>query len=108
MLICWQVILDTCCDKPIVQIKGGQFQIIHRTDSVIINSFLISTILSSWKDWSPALQANEVLKLLSSALLELLKDEHPYREFNVAQLNRVRLVHTILSFCKVSAFFMFN
>lgn len=74
---------------------------IQQSDAVIVNSFLISTILSSWKDWSRSDQENEVLGILFSALHSLLKDEHPYREFNVSQLNRVRMVDGLLYFCKV-------
>ncbi|KAG8236420.1 hypothetical protein J437_LFUL012841 [Ladona fulva] len=35
-----------------------------------------------------------------SVLLALLRDDHPYREFNAAQLNRVGTVEALLLFCK--------
>lgn len=73
-----------------------------------MNSFLISTILSSWKEWSRSVQENEVLGVLFAALHTLLKDEHPFREFNVSQLNRVRMVDGLLSFCKVRNFILIS
>ena len=94
--------MDAGCDKPIIDNHDGGFHIINNMDSIIVNSFLIASILSSWKDLSSKLQENEVLELFLSALLALTRDDHPYREFNVAQLNRVKLIQCLLSFCKVN------
>lgn len=44
----------------------------------------------------------DTLNLLLQALLLLLRDQHSHREFNASQLNRVGIVDTILTLCKVS------
>ena len=69
-----------------------------------MNSFLLSTVVGSWRDWERGATAAEdggVLGTLFRALHVLLRDDHAYREFNAAQLNRVRLVEALLLFCKV-------
>ncbi|KAI5717188.1 hypothetical protein M8J77_001555 [Diaphorina citri] len=56
---------------------------------------LTDILLESWKFWSP-----QCLSVLFSAVYSLIKDEHPYREFNTMQLNRVHLLDRILLVCK--------
>uniref|UniRef100_A0A8D8QMF4 Lysosomal-trafficking regulator n=1 Tax=Cacopsylla melanoneura TaxID=428564 RepID=A0A8D8QMF4_9HEMI len=56
---------------------------------------LTDVLLESWKYWS-----RDCLSLLFSTVYSLIKDEHPYREFNTMQLNRVNLLDRILLVCK--------
>lgn len=112
-----QAVLDTCCDKPVLQYHSGphRFHVIARSDAVIVNSFLLTTIVGSWRDWERAVvkekdcafdeEGGGVLGTLFRTLHVLLRDDHPYREFNAAQLNRVRMVEALLLFCKVGSLY---
>lgn len=99
--------MDACCDKPVLQHQPGpqcQFRVVPQTEAIVVNSFLLSTIVGSWRDWERVAAPGEeggVLGTLFRALLVLLRDEHPFREFNASQFNRVRLVEALLLFCKV-------
>ncbi|KAK3927653.1 Lysosomal-trafficking regulator [Frankliniella fusca] len=101
-----KAVLDACCDKPILQHQSGpqcQFRVIHQSEAIVVNSFLLSTIVGSWRDWERISVAGEdggVLGTLFRALHVLLRDDHPFREFNASQFNRVRLVEGLLLFCK--------
>ncbi|GFG30500.1 hypothetical protein Cfor_08123, partial [Coptotermes formosanus] len=107
-----KAVLDTCCDKPVLQYQPGprRFHVAVRSDAIIVNSFLLTTIVGSWRDWERGAvkekdcafdeEGGGVLGALFRALHVLLRDDHPYREFNAAQLNRVRMVETLLLFCK--------
>ncbi|XP_069691772.1 lysosomal-trafficking regulator isoform X2 [Periplaneta americana] len=107
-----KAVLDTCCDKPVLQYQPGprRFHIAARSDAVIVNSFLLTTIVGSWRDWERAASKEKdcafdeegggVLGTLFRTLHVLLRDDHPFREFNAAQLNRVRMVEALLLFCK--------
>ncbi|XP_063221149.1 lysosomal-trafficking regulator isoform X2 [Bacillus rossius redtenbacheri] len=105
-----KAVLDTCCDKPVLQFHPGlrKFQVVQQSDAIIVNSFLLSTIVGSWRDWESTDEAcceddgegGGVLGTLFRTLHVLLRDDHPYREFNAAQLNRVRMVDALLLFCK--------
>ncbi|XP_068085277.1 lysosomal-trafficking regulator [Anabrus simplex] len=103
-----KAVLDTCCDKPVLQYHPGprKFHIAHQSDAIIVNSFLLSTIVGSWRDWERAGEdrlfdeGGGVLGTLFRTLHVLLRDDHPFREFNATQLNRVHMVEALLLFCK--------
>lgn len=101
-----KAVLDACCDKPVLQHQSGpqcQFRVVQQSEAIVVNSFLLSTIVGSWRDWERVLVAGEeggVLGTLFRALHVLLRDDHPFREFNASQFNRVRLVEALLLFCK--------
>lgn len=101
LIFTFQAMLDACCDKPVVQNNAGNFQVMQHSDAVIVNSFLIPTILDSWKDWRCSQQENDVLRIFFLTLNTLLRDDHPFREFNVSRLNGVHMVDNLLTFCKV-------
>lgn len=89
--------LDACCDRSLIplQLPGGEIAVSYNADSLVTNSFLLATGVRAWRAWDAA-----ALSCLFGALHALLRDDHPHREFNAAQLNRVRLVETLLLFCK--------
>ncbi|XP_034250095.1 lysosomal-trafficking regulator isoform X2 [Thrips palmi] len=101
-----KAVLDACCDKPVLQHQPGPqclFRVVHQSEAIVVNSFLLSTIVGSWRDWERVGVAGEeggVLGTLFRALHVLLRDDHPFREFNASQFNRVRLVEALLLFCK--------
>lgn len=95
-----KAILDAACDSSIIikDISGGNPSISQNCEAVIIDPELIKGALSAWRAWAKC----DTLNLLLQALLLLLRDQHSQREFNASQLNRVRIVDTILTLCKVS------
>lgn len=101
-----KAVLDACCDKPVLQHQPGPrclFRVVQQSEAIVVNSFLLSTIVGSWRDWERVAVAGEeggVLGTLFRALHVLLRDDHPFREFNASQFNRVRLVEALLLFCK--------
>lgn len=94
--------MDACCDKPVLQYHVGQkqFHVIGQTDAIVVNSFVLRTIAGAWNAWDPA----GALGPLFQALHALLRDDHRFREFNAAQMNRVGMVDALLIFCKVLFF----
>nr|CAD7400993.1 unnamed protein product [Timema cristinae] len=106
-----KAVLDSCCDKPVLQFHPGQrqFQVCQQSDAIIVNSFLLWTAVGAWRDWSRGGEGvdkeGSVLGTLLKALHVLLRDEHSHREFNATQLNRVRMVEALLLFCKEQFFY---
>ena len=103
-----QAIFDCCCDHPgIVNYHSitGQFCVTNHSDALIVDANLITvSILSSWKEWEfteVSYGQTNALLMYFQALHALLRDDHPHREFNAAQLNRVKLIDALLYFCKV-------
>ncbi|CAH1403230.1 unnamed protein product, partial [Nezara viridula] len=92
-----KAILDTCCDKPgIIVTWGDELSVSNEGDFVLTDpETLVSLILSSSTSWS-----TNTLQLFLKSLLSLLRDDHPHREFNSAQLNRAYALEAILYFCK--------
>lgn len=93
-----QAILDTCCDKAgFITVWGDELNVNTEGDYLLTDpECLITLLLSSSLSWSPP-----TLRLFFKALLSLLRDDHPHREFNACQLNRVHSLDAILYFCKV-------
>ncbi|XP_059485723.1 lysosomal-trafficking regulator isoform X2 [Neocloeon triangulifer] len=89
--------LDACTDRSLMplQLPGGDIAVSHISDAIVINSFLLATTVKAWRAWD-----SSALSCLFRSLHALLRDDHPFREFNAAQMNRVRLVETLLMFCK--------
>nr|CAD7196152.1 unnamed protein product [Timema douglasi] len=81
-----KAVLDSCCDKPVLQFHPGQrrFQVCQQSDAIIVNSFLLWTAVGAWRDWSRGGEGvdkeGSVLGTLFKALHVLLRDEHPHRD----------------------------
>lgn len=100
----FQALLDTCCDRPglLSSCTKGKFTLDKKFEAILVVPELIArSVLYGWRDWEPGGQS-EVMLQMFQALLILLRDDHPYREFNAAQLNRVHFVNSLFQFCKVS------
>jgi len=95
-----KAMLDAACDSCILikDIGSGNHSISQNCEAVIIDPGLIKGILTAWRAW----MKYDTLNLLLQALLILLRDQHSHREFNASQLNRVGIVDTILTLCKVN------
>uniref|UniRef100_A0A1B6DVR8 Lysosomal-trafficking regulator n=1 Tax=Clastoptera arizonana TaxID=38151 RepID=A0A1B6DVR8_9HEMI len=94
-----KVLMDICCDKPgLLNIcNKNRFFLNTQAECIIVLPDLLSkTILCSWRDWEPG----SYMLQLFQALYILLRDDHPHREFNAWQLNRVHFVNSLLQFCK--------
>lgn len=95
-----KAILDATCDSSIIikDVGSGNHLISQNCEAVIMDPELIKDALTAWRTWAKY----DTLNLLLQALLLLLRDQHSQREFNASQLNRVGIVNTILTLCKVS------
>lgn len=89
--------LDACTDRSLMpsQLPMNDVSVSHVSDAIVVNSFLLVTTLKAWRAWD-----SSALSCLFRALHALLRDDHPQREFNAFQMNRMRLVETLLMFCK--------
>lgn len=98
-----KAILDAACDSSIIikDVGSGTHSISQNCEAVITDPELIKGALTAWRTWAKY----DTLTLLLQALLLLLRDQHSQREFNASQLNRVGIVDTILTLCKVSEIF---
>lgn len=95
-----KAMLDAACDSSIIikDIGSGNHSISPNCEAVITDPGLIKGALTAWRAW----MKYDTLNLLLQALLLLLRDQHSHREFNASQLNRVGIVDTILTLCKVN------
>lgn len=95
--------LDAACDSSILikDIGSGNHSVSQNCEAIITDPELIKGALTAWRTWAK----HDTLNLLLQALLLLLRDQHSQREFNASQLNRVGIVDTILTLCKVSGFY---
>lgn len=94
-----KAVLDAACDSPILikDVGTKNHLICQSSEAVVTDPELIKYTLEAWRTWAKY----DSLNLLLQAMLYLLKDQHPQREFNAFQLNRMRFVETILAMCKV-------
>ncbi|XP_046387473.1 lysosomal-trafficking regulator isoform X2 [Ischnura elegans] len=114
-----KVLLDASCDKSVLHYHSAscKFHIVSQSNAIITQPVLMVAILQAWRGWErysqEQIQAAKAsrggsvpdddecgLGLFFGILLTLLRDDHPHREFNAAQLNRVGMVEAILLFCK--------
>ena len=93
-------ILDAACDCPIIVKDMGTkcFMASQNSEAVITDPELIKCALQAWRTWA----SHDALNLFFQALLFLLKDQHPHREFNASQMKRWGIVETVLLVCQVS------
>ncbi|KAF7992714.1 hypothetical protein HCN44_005058 [Aphidius gifuensis] len=93
-----KTIFDAACDSSILikDINNGNHTILQNCETIITDPELINVTLSAWRTWAKF----DSMNLLLQSLLVLLRDQHSQREFNASQLNRVRIVETILLLCK--------
>lgn len=95
-----KAMLDAACDSSIIirDIDSGNHPVSQNCEAVITDPELIKAALTAWRAWAKY----DTLNLLLQTLLLLLRDQHSQREFNASQLNRVGIVDTILTLCKVN------
>ncbi|XP_014251875.1 lysosomal-trafficking regulator isoform X2 [Cimex lectularius] len=91
-----KAILDTCCDKPgLITVLADKHQVTTHGDFILTEPFVVTKlIIGPAKFWMPC------LSMFLDALLYILRDDHPYREFNSNQLNRAEALDALLYFCK--------
>jgi len=92
-----QAILEGCCDGPVLVSDAA----CGSKSGIIQDADLLLYLSSIWLD---SISDSSLLIVFFSSLLALLQDEHPHREFNLLQLNRVNFVSILLNFCKVSTY----
>ena len=67
-------------------------------DAIVCDSSLLSFTLKCWRNW------NGALDLVLKALQNLMRDDHPHRDFNVFQMERARVLETLLQMAQVFHF----
>ncbi|KAF6210395.1 hypothetical protein GE061_013499 [Apolygus lucorum] len=90
-------ILEACCDKPgLITCWADELQVTSQGgDFLLTEPFLITHLVLG-----PAQAWLDTLPMFLQALLVLLRDDHPHREFNATQLNRAKALDSLLYFCK--------
>lgn len=99
------MLMDVCCDRPgllTVHPASGQVSLSPAGPLLVTEPGLLAgPVLGAWRQWA---RTPSALYTLLQALQALLRDDHPYREFNAAQFNRAQLLDSLLLFCKVSSY----
>ncbi len=60
----------------------------------------MSHLLLAWRVWSPT--AEEIWTKVFEVLELLIREDHPFRDFNIQQLLNISLVNKLLMICLVS------
>lgn len=99
------VLFNSSCSSPVVTKNPS-----HHCDAVIVDPQLLSFTIQCWKHWQRYRDPPDgsTLDVLLHALQHLLRDNHPYREFNVKQMERAGILELILHLARVTIpFFLF-
>jgi hypothetical protein len=81
--------LDACTDRTLLPLQppSTDVAVCHVSDAIVVNAFLLVTTVRAWRAWHA-----HALSTLFRVLHALLRDDHPYREFNAFQMNRLVVV----------------
>ena len=102
------VLLNLCCSHPLVSYPSGGalYKINTQSDSIIVDPKLLAFSLQCWKHWQRKPDYTDAqgttLNLVLRVFQNLLRDNHPHREFNVRQMEAARVLHHLLYLGKVS------
>ena len=102
------VLLNLCCSNPLVSFPSGGtlYKISTQSDSVIVDSKLLVFALQCWKHWQRQPDYTDAqgttLSLVLRIFQNLLKDNHPHRDFNVHQMEAAKVLDHLLYLGKVS------
>ena len=102
------ILLNASCSSPIVTPSGGHLRVTNHSPCVVVDPTLLGFVLQSWRHWQRRPEGSDsssTLELVLRALQSLLRDDHPHRDFNVAQLERGRVLHLLLQMAKESALY---
>ena len=93
------VLLNVSCSSPVVTKNPS-----HHCNAVIVDPRLLSFTIQCWKHWQRYRDPAEgnTLDVVLHALQHLLRDNHPYREFNVRQMQRAGILDLLLHLARVN------
>ncbi|XP_056422915.1 lysosomal-trafficking regulator isoform X3 [Hyla sarda] len=95
-----KTILKGCTDDWLLNISDNASVCLnYETTAVIQDVRLLEHLLLDWKIWSKAKVG--VWETLMTCLEILIRDNHPYKLFNIKQLLKARVVHHFLLACQV-------
>ncbi|XP_072265185.1 lysosomal-trafficking regulator isoform X2 [Pyxicephalus adspersus] len=95
-----KILLYGCTGVWLLNInKNGQFNLNFDSTAVIKDIQLLEHLLLDWKIWSKA-EAG-VWETLLTSLQILIRDNHPFKVFNIKQFLRARVVHHFLIACQI-------
>ena len=97
------VLINLSCSTPIVMTTGGN------GDAIVVDPHLLSFAIQCWKHWQRYSDVRRhhgrtTMDLLLDSLQHLLRDNHPYRDFNVKQMERAGILPLLLHLARVSFF----
>ncbi|XP_023931174.1 lysosomal-trafficking regulator-like, partial [Lingula anatina] len=95
-----KVLLDACLSESVIHFNTvtKAYSFIPYAKAIIQDVSIVREILLAWKVWD---KGNvEVWHLCFVALEELIKEQHPYREFNRQQLHCAKTVDKLLVTCQ--------
>lgn len=84
---------------------SGQLLLRRSSESVICNVAVITHLLLCWQIWHQA--GDSLMELILSALVVLVRKDHPHLVFNVRQLQAAGLVKLLCHMYVVSAIALF-
>ena len=105
------VLLNMSCSTPVVSFPADddKFKIRTQSDSVVVDPELLVFVLRCWKHWQRSADDTQgqssTLNLVFGVFQNLLRDNHPHREFNVLQMEAGRVLHYLLHLGKESSLY---
>lgn len=83
---CASALVNLACSSPVDD---------EESDAVICDARLLAFTLTCWRYWHGALD------FVLRGLQNLIRDDHPYRDFNVYQMERARVLDLLLQMAQV-------
>ena len=91
------VLLNACCSGAVVAAQNDQSEQHRWSDAVVVDSELLRFVVECWRHWC----RSDTFQLVLRALQNLLRDNHPQRQFNVRQMERAGVLQVLLQVAKV-------
>lgn len=100
------VLINLSCSAPVVVVTAsGRHSAGHHSDAVVVDPHLLSFAIQCWKHWQRYRDGRNgvtTMDVVLAALQHLLRDNHPYRDFNVKQMERAGILPLLLHLARVS------
>ena len=105
------VLINLSCSAPVALsciTSGKSLSSALHSDALIVDPELLAFTVQCWKLWqqfpdSSSGAEGDTLDLLLRTLQHLLRDNHPHRQFNVRQMERARILPSLLHMATVSS-----
>lgn len=85
---------------------SGRTIINEENEAVVTNAELLAQMTIDWKAWDRG--GAKLMKILIASISTLIRENHPYRKFNLRQLQSIYLLDNILLMYKVKVLKIFD